>query len=110
MYKFKTKPYAHQLAAFNSSWKAPYHALFMEMGTGKTKVIIDSLGALFEKKEVTHALIVAPKGVFDNWVQGEIPLHLPDRIKRLVVRWQPNFTKKYEEQLLGANLTPSTFW
>ena len=102
MYKFKTKPYEHQLAAFNSSWKAPYHALFMEMVTGKTKVIIDSLGALFEKKEVTHALIVAPKGVFDNWVQGEIPLHLPDRIKRLVVRWQPNFTKKYEEQLLDV--------
>ena len=80
MYKFKTKPYEHQLAAFNSSWKAPYHALFMEMGTGKTKVIIDSLGALFEKKEVTHALIVAPKGVFDNCVQGEIPLHLPEEL------------------------------
>ena len=102
MYSFKTKPYAHQLDAFNKSWKDPYHALFMEMGTGKTKVIVDTMGALFEAGELTHALVVAPKGVFDNWVQLEIPAHLPDRIKRSVVRWQPNFTKKYKEELLDV--------
>ena len=26
--------------------------------------------------------IVAPKGVYDNWVKGEIPTHLPDDIER----------------------------
>tara|TARA_R110002126_G_scaffold52634_1_gene142939 strand:- start:433 stop:1887 length:1455 start_codon:yes stop_codon:yes gene_type:complete len=102
MYSFKTKPYDHQQVAFNNSWKDPYHALFMEMGTGKTKVIVDTMGALFEEGEITHALVVAPKGVFDNWVQLEIPAHLPERIKRYVVRWQPNFTKKYKEELLDV--------
>ena len=102
MYSFKTKPYDHQHVAFQTSWKAPYHALFMEMGTGKTKVIVDTMGALFEEGEITHALVVAPKGVFDNWVQLEIPAHLPERIKRYVVRWQPNFTKKYKEELLDV--------
>ena len=102
MYSFKTQPYDHQQTAFQKSWKAPYHALFMEMGTGKTKVIVDTMGALFEEGEITHALVVAPKGVFDNWVQLEIPAHLPDRIKRYVVRWQPNFTKKYKEELLDV--------
>ena len=102
MYSFKTQPYDHQQTAFQTSWKAPYHALFMEMGTGKTKVIVDTMGALFEEGEITHALVVAPKGVFDNWVQLEIPAHLPDRIKRYVVRWQPNFTKKYKEELLDV--------
>ena len=48
MYTFKTKPYDHQLDAFNKSWKSPYHALFMEMGTGKTKVIVDTIGALLK--------------------------------------------------------------
>tara|TARA_R110000744_G_scaffold80919_1_gene159030 strand:- start:217 stop:1764 length:1548 start_codon:yes stop_codon:yes gene_type:complete len=100
MYTFKTKPYDHQLDAFNKSWKSPYHALFMEMGTGKTKVIVDTMGALFENSKITHALVLAPKGVFDNWVQLEIPAHLPERIKRYVVRWQPNFTQKYKEELL----------
>ena len=102
MYSFHTEPYDHQRDAFNASWQLPYHALFMEMGTGKTKVIVDTMGALFEAGEITHALVVAPKGVFDNWVQLEIPAHLPERIKRYVVRWQPNFTNKYREELLDV--------
>ena len=77
MYSFATEPYAHQLTAFKRSYQSEYSALFMEMGTGKSKVIVDTMGALFESKDITHALIIAPKGVFDNWVQGEIPRHLP---------------------------------
>ena len=40
-YKFKTKPYAHQLTALEKSWNKENFAYFMEMGTGKTKVLID---------------------------------------------------------------------
>ncbi len=36
-YRFKTKPYAHQLKALELSWDKPYFAYFMEMGTGKYK-------------------------------------------------------------------------
>ena len=39
-YKFKTKPYAHQLTALEKSWNKESYAYFMEMGTGKTKVLI----------------------------------------------------------------------
>ena len=39
----------------------------MEMGTGKTKVTIDNLAYLFLKKNVTAALIIAPKSVYTNW-------------------------------------------
>jgi transposase len=34
-YKFKTKPYQHQLNALARSWDKEYFAYFMEMGTGK---------------------------------------------------------------------------
>ena len=37
-YKFKTKPYAHQLTALEKSWDKTEYGYFMEMGTGKTKV------------------------------------------------------------------------
>ena len=37
-YKFKTKPYKHQLTALEKSWNKETYAYFMEMGTGKTKV------------------------------------------------------------------------
>ena len=34
-------------------------------------------------------LIVAPKGVYKNWHDGEIPTHLPDHIDQTSVLWQP---------------------
>ena len=41
-YKFKMKPYAHQMTALEKSWNRECYAYFMEMGTGKTKVLIDN--------------------------------------------------------------------
>jgi len=99
MYEYKTKPYEHQVSAFERSWDKPYWALLMEMGTGKSKVTVDTIAALFENKRIDTALIIAPKGVFDNWVRTEIPVHLPDRIPHKILRWQPNITKKYQEDL-----------
>lgn len=99
MYEYKTKPYEHQRQAFDDSWNRPYYGLFMEMGTGKSKVAIDTMGALFEAGEIDTALIIAPKGVFDNWVKKEIPTHLPDRIQHKMVRWQPNFTQKFKAEI-----------
>ena len=98
-YKFKTKPFDHQQKAWEDSWAADYYALFMEMGTGKSKVAIDTIGALYEAKQINAALILAPKGVYDNWVQGEIPTHLPDDIKRSVVRWTPSTSKTFQESM-----------
>jgi hypothetical protein len=49
-YKFKTKPFDHQQKAWEDSWAADYYALFMEMGTGKSKVAIDTIGALYISK------------------------------------------------------------
>ena len=59
-YKFKKKPYAHQLTALEKSWNRDNFAYFMEMGTGKTKVLIDNLSMLYDKGKVDGALVVAP--------------------------------------------------
>jgi len=99
VYEFKTKPYQHQKDTFDVSWAATYWALLMEMGTGKTKVAIDTVCALYEAGELDTALILAPKGVYDNWVKNEIPTHTPDRIVYRMVRWQPNITKKFQEEI-----------
>ena len=98
-YKFKTEPYEHQQEVFDASWKKENYALFLEMGTGKTKVTIDSMGALFKENLLNAALVIAPKGVYGNWLSKEIPAHLPDDIEREVVLWQPNLTKKFKEEL-----------
>ena len=98
-YKFKTKPYAHQLTALEKSWNKETFAYFMEMGTGKTKVLIDNLAMLYDKGKVDGALIIAPKGVIKTWYEQEIPTHLVDHINCIPVLWQPNITKRYEEAI-----------
>ena len=59
-YKFKTEPYAHQKEALTLSWDKQSFALFMEMGTGKTKVLLDNLGTLRCQNLINGALIIAP--------------------------------------------------
>ena len=98
-YNFKTTPFDHQRKALQDSWSAEYYALFMEMGTGKSKVAIDTIGMLYKDGKINAALIIAPKGVYDNWVKGELPTHLPDDIETLSVRWKPSSAKAYQEQL-----------
>ena len=98
-YKFKKKPYKHQMTALEKSWNRETYAYFMEMGTGKTKVLIDNLAMLYDKGKVDGALIVAPKGVIGTWYNQELPSHLPDHIENVTVLWQPNITKKQQEKL-----------
>ena len=98
-YKFKKKPYAHQLVALEKSWNKETYAYFMEMGTGKTKVLIDNLAMLYDKGKVDGALIVAPKGVVGTWHNQELPAHLPDHIENVTVLWQANINKKQQDKL-----------
>ena len=98
-YKFKTKPYKHQLTALEKSWNKETYAYFMEMGTGKTKVLIDNMSMLYDKGKIDGALIVAPKGVVKTWYEHELPTHLPNHIENVSVLWQPNITKTQQEKL-----------
>jgi SNF2 family DNA or RNA helicase len=92
-YKFKTKPYAHQITALEKSWNKAHFAYFMEMGTGKSKVLIDNIAMLYDKGKINGALIVAPKGVYQNWFDIEIPNHMPTHIEKKMVLWKASFMK-----------------
>ena len=98
-YKFKTKPYAHQITALEKSWNKETYAYFMEMGTGKTKVLIDNAAMLYDKGKIDGLLIVAPKGVVGTWYDQELPTHLPGHIENVTILWQANITKGQQEKL-----------
>jgi len=100
-YEFKLTPYEHQNTALKQSWNKEEYALFCEMGTGKSKILIDNIGILFEREEITAAVIVAPKGVYKNWQRSELPRHMPDRIldKCDIIAWTPDTTKKTQKDL-----------
>jgi SNF2 family DNA or RNA helicase len=87
-YKYKSKPFAHQDKALEMSWDKEVFAYFMEMGTGKSKVLIDNIAMLYNAGKIDGALIVAPKGVYKNWFDQEIPNHMPDYIEKKVGLWR----------------------
>ena len=98
-YKFKTKPYAHQLKALEMSHNKEVFAYFMEMGTGKSKVLLDNIAVLYDKGKINGALIIAPKGVYKNWFDSEIPQHLVKHIQKKAILWQANITEKQQFKL-----------
>ena len=98
-YRFKTKPFDHQMKALQKCWARESYALFMDMGTGKSKVLVDNISALYDRGAIRGALIIAPKGVYKIWSDNEIPTHMPDHIDKTVVSWNAAITKKKQLEL-----------
>jgi SNF2 family DNA or RNA helicase len=105
-YKFKSKPFAHQSKALEMSWNKEVFAYFMEMGTGKSKVLIDNICMLYNAGKINGALIIAPKGVYKNWFDSEIPNHMPDYIEKKIGLWRTDPNAKELKPLFstGAEL------
>ena len=97
-YRFKTKPFKHQLNALEESWNRQAWAWFMEMGTGKTKVCIDNMAILYDKGKIDRALVIAPNGIKRNW-RNELSIHMPDHIGYRVAVWSASPKKKEKEEL-----------
>ena len=95
---FKTKPFNHQLQALGCSWDKTNFAYFMEMGTGKSKVLIDNIAMLYDAGKINAAVVVAPKGVYRNWERLEIPAHLPDHIEKRITTWVAPSSRKKDDQ------------
>lgn len=94
-YKFKTRPYRHQLDAIRFAFKQFNRGLgvglFMEPRTGKTKTTIDTASLLYLKKKVRKILIIAPNRVLGTWVQ-EFHTHCP--LVHQVVVWDAKERRK----------------
>jgi SNF2 family DNA or RNA helicase len=71
----------------------------MEMGTGKTKVLIDNVAMLYDRGKIDGVLIICPKGVMGTWYTQELPAHLPNHIENMAVLWQANITKSQSRKL-----------
>ena len=108
-YDYKTAPYQHQDDVLKASWDKINWAFFMEMGTGKSKVCIDTASILYERGEIDTFIVVAPKGVYRNWGNLEIPAHMPDRVREgaLLSLWRPTPTKALKQDLISF-MAPAT--
>src|SRR5262245_49181322 len=87
--------WAHQQRAIDVMAGRQAFALFMEMRTGKTKVVLDEWSDLVAKGEVSQLLVIAPAGVYRTW-ETAAQTHLdPDLMRRsAVLAWSASDSQK----------------
>lgn len=69
-YRFKRKPYKHQVLALKKLLSTGFGgALLMEPRTGKTKVAIDYIGIQHMRGEVNRVLVIGPVVAIEVWKQ-----------------------------------------
>lgn len=98
-YPFKNKPFDHQRKYLERFWKKPVAALFADMGTGKSFMVINNIAMLYDVGKINSALVIAPKGVYRNWVDQELPKHLPEHIISRTALWTPSPRKAERAEL-----------
>ena len=92
VYRFKTRPYAHQKAALRQLISNGFGgALLMEPRTGKTKTTIDYMSMLHMKRGVRRFLVVCPTRVMGVWAE-EMHNHCPYMSQ--VIIWDARTRKK----------------
>lgn len=99
---YKTTPYGHQEQALTIGAERDSFGYLMEMGTGKSKVLIDNMAHLYLTGKLDFALVIAPKGVYRNWVSKEIPEHLSETVPVRVIRWVSSPNKKQREEMASV--------
>lgn len=97
-YEYKMMPFKHQKNIFILSREKKKFALFMEQGTGKSKVAIDTAAWQYSQGLINCIIIIAPNGVHSNWIEEEIPKHLPDWCPREMWTYSSNMNKTRKEE------------
>lgn len=94
-YKFKTKPYRHQVEGIRFAFKQFSQGLgagfLFEPRTGKTKTTIDTASILFHKYGVRKILVITPNRVLGTWVR-EFHTHCP--LVHEVIVWDAKERRK----------------
>lgn len=93
------KSFQHQTDVYEKSKDEKSYAFFLETGTGKTKIAIDTLIHLYQNQRIEAALIIAPKAVYKKvWVE-QLRKFIPPEINYAVLHWHTVRTFAIDEQL-----------
>lgn len=96
----KTKPYKHQLLALEKSKGCKLFAYLMEMGTGKSFCLLADAEREYNAQNIACLFVLAPKGVYKNWEEKEIPAHLS--VPHRIFTWSSTLTERQERILNEA--------
>jgi len=76
LYKFKTEPREYQRKGLDKAWEKRTFAFYMDMGTGKTKTLLDLFSAYYINGDIDRVLVVTKLSTKKNWMD-EIRIHSP---------------------------------
>lgn len=99
-FKFKLTPFEHQDNYLKSAYRLRVDATLFDMGLGKTKVTLDTAALLAYIGKIDGLIVVAPKGVYANWDNIELPKHMSPSITYRSVLWKGLTSKKHTAELL----------
>lgn len=94
-FAYKTQPRDHQRRAFMVSRDRDAYGYFLEQGLGKTKVDYDDTAYAWAGGKIDTFIIDAPNGVHAQWIDEQMPLHLPDWVPRKALIYTSNQTKRW---------------
>lgn len=100
-YKFKTKPFKHQFDGWNISKRNKYFALLMDLGTGKTKVALDTAAYMYDNGWINAIMVFGNNGSYMNWKEA-IEEHFPSHIPVSIGIWSSKNTKKQNDDMYKA--------
>lgn len=102
-YKFKKRPYHHQVAAIKACLTAPTNgfALLMEPRTGKTKVAVDVIAIRHLYDGVNRVIMVGPKVAIQVW-KDQLRENMPVRYRLTI--WDRKGRKEYKLPPYGQDV------
>lgn len=100
-YVGKTEPYAKQAVGLRRIYGRDEFGLFMDMGTGKTKVSIDLFSIYCIEGKINSLVVVCPASIQDNWAR-EIGVHCPLGETVIWVHHQTTMAGKAQQRKFDA--------
>lgn len=88
----------HQKEALQFAHNREFVGLFMDPGTGKTKTALEKMAALFKARQIEVALVFAPNGVHNQWLEEQAVEHCP--IPYRGIAWVSNRSKRWKDETL----------
>jgi SNF2 family DNA or RNA helicase len=108
-FPYRKQPFEKQREALNRSAFERSFALFMEMGTGKSFVTINTAAAQWFKGWINCMIVVAPKGVHSNWITEEIPKWMPESVPYTLIHWRTGrMTSQYQRAKTRAAIADTS--
>jgi hypothetical protein len=93
----QSPPFEHQWEALEQSISKKAFAFLMDPGLGKTKTTYDTGAILFERGHIRAIFILAPNDVHSQWIDEQLPLHLPHRIRARTLVWRSSNARVLRE-------------